>query len=247
MEQSTTIEGQDTVAPSLQRITDGRLLRERAYDALRDAIIRLELAPRQPLTERVLSEQLGVSKSPIRDALIQLERDGLVRSTPFKGFEVAPLDERECRDVFQFREALELYCVTHFARSRDEAALAAIEATHHEQARLIEAGRPLEAYTRSRFHGILMESVGNPTFAFGSRLIQAHIQRIQRVAVTIAGQIEQTHREHEVILEAIRARDAAAAAERMRAHIYSVLEQVVRSREFQRLAGPPASRRSGAR
>jgi DNA-binding GntR family transcriptional regulator len=70
MEHSMTIEGQEAAAPSLQRITDGRLLRERAYDALRDAIIRLELAPRQPLTERVLSGQLGVSKSPIRDALI---------------------------------------------------------------------------------------------------------------------------------------------------------------------------------
>ncbi len=235
----------EAVAPSLQRIADGRLLRERAYDALRDAISRLELAPRQPLTERVLSEQLGVSKSPIRDALIQLERDGLVRSTPFKGFEVAPLDEQECREVFQFREALELYCVTHFARRHDESALAAIEATHREQARLIQAGQPLAAYTQSRFHGLLMESVRNPTFVFGSRLIQAHIQRIQRVAVAIAGQIEQTHREHETILEAIRARDAVVAAERMREHIYSVLEQVVRSREFQRLAGPKAARREG--
>lgn len=248
MEHSMPIEGQEAAVPSLQRITDGRLLRERAYDALRDAIIRLELAPRQPLTERVLSEQLGVSKSPIRDALIQLEHDGLVRSTPFKGFEVAPLDEQECRDVFQFREALELYCVAHFTRQGDKAALAAIEATHRDQARLIQAGRPLEAYTQSRFHGILMESVRNPTFAFGSRLIQAHIQRIQRVAVAIAGQIEQTHREHESILEAIRARDAVVAAERMREHIYSVLEQVVRSREFQRLAGPKGgARREGRR
>jgi DNA-binding GntR family transcriptional regulator len=247
MERSMTTAGQDALAPSLQRITLGRLLREQAYDALRDAIIRLELAPRQPLTERVLSEQLGVSKSPIRDALIQLERDGLVRSTPFKGFEVAPLDEQECRDVFQFREALELYCVGHFTRQWDEAALAAIEAAHHEQARLIQGGQPLEAYTRSRFHGILMESVRNPTFAFGSRLIQAHIQRIQRVAVSIPGQIEQTHREHETILEAIRTRDAGAAAERMREHIYSVLEQVVGSREFQRLAGPNRPPREGAR
>jgi DNA-binding GntR family transcriptional regulator len=247
MEHSMTTEGQEALAPSLPRITLGRLLREQAYDALRDAIIRLELAPRQPLTERVLSEQLGVSKSPIRDALIQLERDGLVRSTPFKGFEVAPLDEQECREVFQFREALELYCVQHFTRQCDEAALAAIEATHRDQARLIQAGRPLEAYTQSRFHGILTESVRNPTFASGSRLVQAHIQRIQRVAVSIAGQIEQTHREHESILEAIRARDAGAAAARMREHIYSVLEQVVRSREFQRFAGPKDARRESAR
>ena len=246
MERTMTMEGQ-TMTPSLHRIGEGRLLRERAYDALRDAIIRLELAPRQPLTERVLSEQLGVSKSPIRDALIRLERDGLVRSTPFKGFEVAPLDERECRDVFQFREALETYCVARFTRQADEATLAAIEATHREQARLIQDGQPLAAYTRSRFHGLLMESTGNPTFVFGSRLVQAHIQRIQRVAVTIAGQIEQTHREHESILEAIRARDAGAAAERMREHIYSVLEQVVRSREFQRLAGPKSPRREVAR
>ena len=226
---------------SLPRIADGRLLRERAYDALRDAIVRLELRPGQPLTERGLSERLGVSKSPIRDALIHLEREGLVRSSPFKGFEVAPLGEADCREVFQFREALEVYCVESFARGHGAAELAAIEATHREQAWLIQADRPLEAYTGSRFHALLVAFLRNPTFVSASRIVQAHVQRIQHVAVTIAGQIEQTHREHETILEAIRARDGATAAVRMREHIYSVLDQVVRSDEFQRVAGPGAA------
>jgi DNA-binding GntR family transcriptional regulator len=224
------------VAPSLGRIGDGRLLRERAYDILRSAIIRLELLPGQALTERMLSDQLGVSKSPIRDALIQLEREGLVRSAPFKGFEVTALSERECRDVFQLREALELYAVDHFARHHDESEFTAIEATHREQARLIEARQPLEAYLRSRFHALLIESLRNPTFALGSRIMHAHVQRIQHVAVTIAGRIEHTHLEHDVILNAIRARDGAAAVDSMRAHIRNVLEHVVGSPQFQRLA-----------
>lgn len=221
----------------MPRIADRRLLRERAYDTLREAIVRLELAPGQALTERGLSERLGVSKSPIRDALIRLEREGLVRSSPFKGFEVAPLSEADCREVFQVREALEVYCVECFARDHDGPQLAAIEETHREQAALIEAGRPLEAYTRSRFHALLMGFLRNPTFVSASRIVQAHVQRIQHVAVTIVGQIEQTHREHEAILEAVRARDGVTAARRMRAHVYSVLDQVVRSDEFQRLAG----------
>jgi DNA-binding GntR family transcriptional regulator len=229
-------------AYSLPRIAEGRLLRDRAYDALRDAIVRLELLPGQALTERLLSERLGVSKSPIRDALIRLEREGLVRSSPFKGFEVAPINEAECRNVFQVREALEVYCVDRFAREHHCGALAALEETHREQARLIEAGEPLEAYTRSRFHALLMASLGNPTFLSASRIVRAHVQRIQRVAVRIAGQIEQTHREHATILEAIRARDAAAAAARMRAHIGSVLEQVVGSAEFERFTARPAAR-----
>jgi DNA-binding GntR family transcriptional regulator len=65
--------------------------------------------------------------------------------------------------------------------------------------------------------------------------------------VSIPGQIEQTHREHATILEAIQARDAGAAAERMREHIYSVLEQVVSSQEFRRFAGPKGPRREGGR
>ena len=233
-------------ASSLPRIADGRLLRERAYDALRNAIVRLELAPGQALTERTLSERLGVSKSPIRDALIHLEREGLVRSSPFKGFEVAPLNEADCREVFQFREALEVYCVARFARGHEGTALAALEETHREQARLIQAGRPLDAYTRSRFHALLMASLSNPTFVSAGRIVQAHVQRIQHVAVRIVGQIEQTHREHEAILDAIRRRDGVAAAGRMREHIYSVLEQVVRSDEFQRFAAPRDDRRSVA-
>lgn len=219
----------------LKPINEGRLLKDRAYSALREAIIAFELRPGEPLTERRLTQRLGVSKSPIRDALIQLEQEGLVRSTPFKGFEVAPLTEEALRNTFQFWEAIEAYCVAHFARHATPERLAALESTCEEHARLIRAGEGALAVERNRFHPILLESLENPMFEIANRMVQAHVRRIRNFARTIPGRLEKTIDEHARILDAIRAHDADVAQQQMRAHIYRVLDEVLASERLREL------------
>jgi DNA-binding GntR family transcriptional regulator len=212
------------------------LLKDRAYELLREAIVRLDLRPGHPLTEREVSGWLGVSKSPIRDALIRLEQEGLVASTPFKGFEVSPLTESLLRSVFEFREALELYCVEAFARQAPESGLAELQATHDEQRRLIEAEEWRGAYERSRFHRILAASLDNPLFDQAARVMHAQLRRIQNVASMIPGRIRRTHAEHDRVLAALRTRDVGTARAAMRAHIRSVLDDTLGSDELRRLS-----------
>lgn len=82
-------------------------LAERTYDTLRNAITNLELLPGEPLTEESISEQLGVSRTPIRSALNRLQREGLVDVLPGKGSVVAELTQQEVVDLFHLRVALE--------------------------------------------------------------------------------------------------------------------------------------------
>lgn len=82
-------------------------LAERTYDTLRKAITNLELLPGEPLTEESISEQLGVSRTPIRSALNRLQREGLVDALPGKGSVVAELTQQEVIDLFHLRVALE--------------------------------------------------------------------------------------------------------------------------------------------
>lgn len=82
-------------------------LAERTYDTLRNAITNLELLPGEPLTEEGISEQLGVSRTPIRSALNRLQREGLVDVLPGKGSVVAELKQQEVIDLFHLRVALE--------------------------------------------------------------------------------------------------------------------------------------------
>src|SRR3954469_2535121 len=82
------------------------LLRDRAYHALRDAIIDGTLAPGERLRDQELTEWLGLSRTPVRDALSRLEQDGLVQTEPQRFTRVAPLDRRAARDAFPIVAAI---------------------------------------------------------------------------------------------------------------------------------------------
>jgi DNA-binding GntR family transcriptional regulator len=214
---------------------EGRLLKERAYAVLRQAIISLELRPGEPLTERSLTERLGVSKSPIRDALIQLEQERFVRSTPFKGFEVTPLTSDYFQSNFQFREALELYAVEHFINHYGESQITALKHNHDQVRELLTRGDPEMAYRSNRFHQILQDAIDNPILLAARRVVEGHLRRIHNVASMISGRMARTYREHEEILQAIDRRDAELARRGMRAHIQSVLEETLASDELKRV------------
>jgi DNA-binding GntR family transcriptional regulator len=219
-----------------------RLLKERAYDILRQAIISLELRPGEALTERSLTERLGVSKSPIRDALIQLEQERFVRSTPFKGFEVTPLTPDYFHSNFQFREALELYAVEFFITHYEQPAVARLKGNHEEVGALLAHGEPDKAYQSNRFHQILQDAIDNPILLAARRVVDGHLRRIHNVASMISGRMAKTHREHEAILAAIEGRDSEGARRRMRAHIQSLLHETLASDELRRLTVVTGSR-----
>ncbi len=81
-------------------------LRDQVRESLRDQIVTGELAPGEPLTEAELSTSLGVSRTPLREALLQLEREGMVRAAPPRGFAVAPLTSSEVEELFPIVGAL---------------------------------------------------------------------------------------------------------------------------------------------
>src|SRR5215813_12961048 len=82
-----------------------------AYDRIKDSIITLEFPPQSPIVEVQLAERLGISKTPLRAALMQLERGGLVDSIPYKGSRVAPISAQQITQLYQLREAIEVYAV----------------------------------------------------------------------------------------------------------------------------------------
>ena len=230
----------------LARISnEGRLLKERAYQILRQAIISLELRPGEPLTERSLTERLGVSKSPIRDALIQLEQERFVRSTPFKGFEVTPLTADYFQANFQFREALELYAVEHFINHPQEDRIAELRRNHDEVRDFLARNDPERAYQNNLFHQIIQDAVDNPIMLAARRVVEGHLRRIHNVASMISGRMAKTYGEHQAIIRAIDRRDTELARSGMRRHIRSVLEETLASDELKTLtmAVPFAKRR----
>ena len=94
-----------------------RLLRETVYEVLRADMISCKLIPGTELREAELAARFEVSKSPVRDALMRLEREGLVITLPRQGYRVAPVSLSDMLDMFHLRAALEIHCLQQILSS----------------------------------------------------------------------------------------------------------------------------------
>jgi len=195
-----------------------QLLRDRVADTLREAILRGVLAPGRRLTERELGELTGVSRTSLREALRQLQAEGLLEPSEGRGLRVAVLTESVVAQLYDVRAILEPAAVRMFVENASDAQLAA----------LLDAARAMltpredleEGFAIGHvFYGLLLEGTGNTILQhmFGS--IETRIQFLRRLSLRTPGRSEQSVRELRVLLRWIEQRDAAQAAEAAKAHV----------------------------
>ncbi|HEX3791923.1 MAG TPA: GntR family transcriptional regulator [Pseudonocardiaceae bacterium] len=140
---------------------DHRPLGERVYAALRDAIVDGEFAADQQLVQEQLGEELGVSRTPVRDALARLAQEGLVTWSPGNGYLVSDLSKDDVVDVYQVRFALESLAMRQACGRHTPAQLARIRGLIEEMAAEQDAPAAVHFELNRRFHLALMEPCGN--------------------------------------------------------------------------------------
>jgi DNA-binding GntR family transcriptional regulator len=195
-------------------------LRDVVFNTLREAILRGDLKPGERLMELQLAAKLGVSRTPIREAIRMLEQEGLAVTVPRKGAEVAGMSLKDMEDVLEIREAL------------DELAVKlAIEKISPEQlARLREVKRDFEMNTKSgdvrkiaesdvRFHDIIYEAADNPKLVSLLSNLRQQAYRYRVEYLKDAGNYPVLIREHEAIVEAIETKDYQKATQAMHEHV----------------------------
>jgi len=195
-----------TVADPLER----RLLHLAGIDRLREMIIQGELAPGMKLNERVLAERLGISRTPLREAIKFLASEGLVDLQPNRGAVVALIDARKVREVFQLLGALEALAGEVVCVQATDAQIAEIRALHYQMV-LHQMRGDLAAYFRCNqdIHARLVEFTGNATLLQTWRALNAKVQRVRYMANLSGDRWKQAVREHEAMLDALGARDGA--------------------------------------
>lgn len=202
----------------MQRLEVQPQLVDRVYAAILDAICAGQLPPAARITQDGLAETLAVSRQPVLQALLLLKRQGFVRDTGRRGLVVAPLDPVTVQHLYQVRGALDGLAAREaalrggaaIARGRTLIAEGRTAARSRDTARLIQAD--LE------FHRFLYELSGNPLIAESAALHWQHIRRIMGAVLRSETALDHIWDEHEGILTAIAAGDAAAAERRARAH-----------------------------
>lgn len=226
-------------------------LREKTVRALRNAILSHHLRPGEPLVERDLCEQTGVSRSSIREALRHLESEGLVERTGAKSMTVTLLDRNKAIEIYEVRSALEAEAAKHFAERASDGDIKNLRTCWREVDRASRADSVAYSRELDRFYEILFAGAGNATAKTIMRTLRARINLMRNVTIRVAprprivASIEQMKK----IVDALEMRDGAAAAEASRAFVARSLEfanQFFDEQTSPTVGKPVKRKRSGA-
>jgi DNA-binding GntR family transcriptional regulator len=208
----------------LNPVRTGMTLTERVYTTIKEAILDLKLEPGSPLVEDELARQLGTSKTPVRDALFTLERDGLVTKIPYKGTYVSEVSLKDATEIFELRAVLEglaaRLATGHF--SQDDFAEADRLLAGADAAR--ERGdRGAASHFGAQFHWLILQRADNRRLKPILAKLEEQLRRLRRLSDLRQGRLEKSAGEHRAILAALRAGDAFAVEGAMRQHLQSVV------------------------
>jgi len=197
-------------------------LRELVFDAIREAILDGTLAPGERLMEAQLAEELGVSRTPVREAIRQLELAGFVVMIPRRGAYVADISLKDVAEVFEIRGALEGLAAALAAERASDEEIEQLERLLVEIANCVEekdVNRMVELDTR--FHDYLYKASRNERLGQILSSLREQIQRFRTRTLSNPARMRVALEEHRSLVEALAARDAEAAARAASQHIES--------------------------
>jgi DNA-binding GntR family transcriptional regulator len=199
-------------------------LADQVHVALRAEIMRLDLAPGQMLRKPELCARFGVSRSPVNEAIMRLQSEGLVVVQPQAGSFVARFSMAEIREGAFLREALEMAAVDIVARIVTPAQLATLQALIAAQEEAVAAGDG-KAFHRAdaAMHEAILSATGHRRLAALSRTSWVHVDRARQLILPHPGRMVETVQEHRAILGALAAHDAPAARAATQAHLRQLL------------------------
>ena len=220
-----------------ERRIERRPLHEEVIDHLRDRIVQGELSPGARLNERVLCEQLGISRTPLREAIKMLATEGLVELLPNRGAIVTPLKAQNIADTLAVMGILESLAGELACAHAEESEIAEIRALHFEMLANHARG-DLAGYFKYNqlIHLRIIEASGNPVLTNTYRQLNANVRRARYMANLSQERWDDAVREHEEILAALSARDAARLKRLLAEHLAHKVASVMAALDQQSAA-----------
>lgn len=197
------------------------------YRALQADIVAMKLLPGAALDHKTFIEQFGVSRTPVREALIRLAEEGLVDIFPQSGTFVARIPVDLIPESVVIRQALEGATAEHAALAATPEAIAKLDELIDMQQFHASRGKlGLFHEADDAFHETIAGIAGFPGIWQHLKVVKIQIDRARRMTVPVLGRIDQVLREHKVIRDAVAAKDAPEAVKAMRHHLSAVLPDI---------------------
>jgi len=190
------------------------------YSALLGAIVEARLGAGTPLSQNKLAARMGVSRTPVREALLRLERDGLVQRLPESGFAVASITPAEVHEACDLLDLLDTYVYRRAAENLSQAQLGDLFELAQSLVRSAESG-DTESWRDAdqRYHAVVMAAAGN---RFVTQYLQETRHRVQRFWLQkpdFAGRLRTCSQDHVALAQAMLDTDAKMLSETVHAHI----------------------------
>jgi DNA-binding GntR family transcriptional regulator len=205
-----------TLVPSLPKPAQ-------VYELMRRAIVTFALPPGSAISEKAICEQLGISRTPFREALLHLSSENLVTVIPHKGTYVSHIELQNVFDGQLVRDALEMKAVRFAAVKLTPRFLRQLEFNLHQQV-ILAAEPDYDGFydLDEAFHRLICEFGASPRIWRLVNGAKAQLDRVRRLAFPVPSHLETVLTEHTAIVDALRARDPGGAAESMQVHLDGV-------------------------
>lgn len=202
------------------KVSSGPSLREQVTARLRDGIAQGHLAPGERLKERVLCELMGVSRTSLREALRELENEGLVTSVLNRGIIVATIDPSIARSTFELREALEVLAVRLFVERADDGhQVAFAKAFKSLQDAYASGETPRILESKVGFYDAILDGTENPLLSAALRGVHVRVSQLRSASLSHPSRREDSLTEFADMFDAMRTRNLAQAEQACRTHV----------------------------
>lgn len=213
-----------------QEVTDKYSLRGRVFHKIRDDILSGKYKEHEELKEVAIGEEMGVSRTPVREAFRQLELEGLIQIIPNKGAYVTGITVEDVKDIYMIRSLLEGLCARWATEHITEEQLEEMEeniylAEFHAAKGHLEQIAELD----NRFHDIMYEACNSKMLEHLLKDFHQYVLRVRKKTLANANRGEASNHEHRLIMEAIKAKDAEKAEELANKHMINAYENMVKN------------------
>lgn len=213
-----------------QEVTDKFSLRGRVFHRLREDILSGKYKEGDELKEVAIGEELGVSRTPVREAFRQLELEGLIQIIPNKGAYVTGITEKDVKDIYMIRSLLEGLCARWACEHITDEQMEEMEeniylSKFHAQKGHLEQLAELD----NRFHEILYEACDSKMLEHQLRDFHEYVLRVRKKTLSNVNRGPKSNEEHEQIMMAIKAKDADKAEKLANMHMINAYENMVKT------------------
>lgn len=208
-------------------ISDKYSLRGRVFHKIRDDILNGNYKEHDELREAAIGEELGVSRTPVREAFRQLELEGLIHIVPNKGAYVTGITSKDVRDIYMIRAQLEGLCAKWATEHISEAQMQEMEENVYLAEFHASKGHTEQiASLDNRFHEIMYEACASKMLEHSLKDFHQYVYRIRKQTLAQGARSSASNDEHRKIMEAIKEKDGERACELAKIHMLNAYDNI---------------------